>query len=100
MLIIDINGLLSKTFKVQRGMLQRDPVSPLLFVLVIESLSVAIGKLQWKKLSINGYDYSHSMFANNTWIYISDEEVEVEVMSILEKYELASNAKVNLLKSR
>ena len=40
------------------------------------------------------------MFFNNTWIYISDEAAEVEVILILEKYELASNAKVNLSKSR
>ena len=44
--IININSLLSKPFKVQRGICQGDPVSPLLFVLVIESLSVALRQSQ------------------------------------------------------
>ena len=41
-LAVLINGTPSKFFQVLRGIIQRCPLSPLLFILIIESLSLLI----------------------------------------------------------
>ncbi|GJR72216.1 hypothetical protein Tco_0084581 [Tanacetum coccineum] len=49
-ILVLINGLPLKEFKMERGLRQRDPLSPLLFLLVAEALQVAIMEAYTKGL--------------------------------------------------
>lgn len=50
---ININGVMKETFPIKRGVRQGEPVSPLLFILAIETLSAALQNLSHDLLTIN-----------------------------------------------
>lgn len=69
-----INGSPSTPFKLQRGLRQGDPLSPFLFVLVVEALNLMIRKATglrlWKGVECrkNGLAITHLQYADDTLI--------------------------------
>jgi hypothetical protein len=95
---VAINGELSSPYQVKRGVRQGDPLSCFLFDIGIEPLACLIRNAEEikgfripglkEKLAVN-------LFADDTVLYLSEEDKLDEVTSILDKWCEASGAKFN-----
>jgi len=99
-----INGSPYGFFSSSRGLRQGDPLSPLLFVFVMEALSRMIsaavcgGLLEGFK--VGDADFSHLLFADDTLIFCSAHSSQLRnLRSIFLLFEAASGLKVNLAKA-
>jgi hypothetical protein len=96
-----VNGMLSDPFKVTRGVRQGCPLSPLLYVLIAETLACAIRS----NPLIDGYPLPRTrrvklcQYADDTSIVVMSDAALREVFSVFERYESASGAKLNVRKS-
>jgi hypothetical protein len=104
-----VNGTPEGFFNSSRGTQQRDPLSPLLFVLVMEALSKMVNVTAEHGL-LNGFSlgersYSdlvipHSLFADDTLIFCEANPEQIRyVRLILLCFEAGSGLRVNLGKS-
>ncbi|GKC22688.1 putative RNA-directed DNA polymerase [Tanacetum coccineum] len=102
-----VNGSPTKEFKLEKGLRQGDPLSPLLFILAVEALNVAILEAKDKKL-FSGFEVGkdkinvcHLQFTDDAIILGNWSLVNVKNMSrILTCFHLASGLKVNFNKSK
>lgn len=73
------NGFKQLSFKPSREIRQGDPLSPYLFILVMDYLSVMItnyvAKGEWKpfKLNNNDFNISHLLFADDVLLFVKDD---------------------------
>uniref|UniRef100_A0A803QDX6 Reverse transcriptase domain-containing protein n=1 Tax=Cannabis sativa TaxID=3483 RepID=A0A803QDX6_CANSA len=88
------------------GIHQGDPLSPYLFIICTEVLSSLIRKYETKgwikgcQVARGAPHITHMFFANDSYLYCRAPEREAQmVMTLLEKYELASGQIVNQEKS-
>ncbi|KAL4278435.1 hypothetical protein GQ457_03G038090 [Hibiscus cannabinus] len=102
-----INGSPSNAFSIGRGLRQGCPLSPMLFILVAEALSVLIRSAN--KMSLfNGVrlgpsvpEITHLQFADDLIIFCGASETQIKnVVRLLKGFEIASGLKLNLLKSK
>lgn len=101
-----VNGSPKGFFKAQRGLRQRDPLSPFLFVIIGEALSKMISMAAEANL-ICGFRpttsapmVSHLQFADDTLIFCKAIVDQVrDVKAILLFFEAVSGLKVNFFKS-
>jgi hypothetical protein len=104
-----INGSPSGFFGSSRGVRQGDPLSPFLFVLVMEAFSRMIGAIYSRGL-ISGFavgsrdhdrvEVSHLLFADDTLVFCSADDSQISYMgALLVCFEAVSGLKVNLTKS-
>jgi hypothetical protein len=104
-----VNGTPEEFFHSSRGIRQGDPLSPLLFVLVMEALSrmvnatieqgLLLGFLVGERVP-SDVVVSHSLFANDTLIFCEAYPEQIRyVRLILLCFEAVSGLKVNLGKS-
>jgi len=69
-----LNGTPSRTFTPSRGLRQGDPLSPFLFILMMEGLGRVIkmanaeGKIQGIKLTTDGEANTHQQFVDDTML--------------------------------
>jgi hypothetical protein len=104
-----VNGSAHGFFPTSRGLRQGDPLSPLLFIIVMEALSrmleravaggfisgFAVGNSTWAELSI-----SHSLFADDTLIFCgADTEQAWHLRGVFIWFQAISGLKINLSKS-
>lgn len=101
-----LNGSTGHTIIPERGLRQGDPISPYLFIIAVEGLTVLIkeainsGSLSGMRLSPNGPLLSSLMFADDTMLITRAEATEVyEMVNILNKYMNASGQRINVTKS-
>ncbi|RVX03908.1 putative ribonuclease H protein [Vitis vinifera] len=104
-----INGTSSGFFKSSRGLRQGDPLSPYLFVIVMEDLSCLLkrakegGFLSGWQLSGRGgggVEITHLLFADDTLVFCEPSTDQVSYLSwLLMWFEAMSGLKVNLDKS-
>lgn len=101
-----LNGSPSMPFKLQRGLRQGDPLSPFLFILIAEVLSLMIKKATslnlWSGIAVckNGPLLTHLQFANDTIIFAAqDMEALTNIKKILILFELTSGLQINFHKS-
>jgi hypothetical protein len=99
-----VNGSPNGFFGSSRGLRQRDPLSPLLFVFVMEALSQMIsaavqgGLLEGFKVVNNSI--SHLLFVNDTLVFCNAMSSQLRYLrSVFLLFEAASRLKVNLAKS-
>ena len=96
-----VNNYVSELFPVTRGVRQGCPLSPLLYVLVAETIANAIRK----DSSIDGYllpDGSRTkvfQYADDTSILVQSDNSIRALFSLFDRYERASGAKLNVTKS-
>jgi hypothetical protein len=104
-----VNGSPCGFFKSSQGIRQGDPLSPMLFVIVMEGLSrmldkaIGAGMLSGFAVSRNVNDpllISHLLFADNTLIFCEADSGHIaHLRSILVWFEAISGLRVNLGKS-
>jgi exonuclease III len=96
-----INGVLSQSFKIIRGVRQGDPLSCLLFNLAIEPLACAIRQSNLKGLKVPGQDKRLivKLFADDTTVYLSSDDDLNHLHDILTNWCTASRAKFNITKT-
>ena len=92
-----INGCLSKTFKITRGVRQGDPLSCLLFDLAIEPLAASLRASNLRGYSIPGAAERliATLFADDTTTFLHKEDSFTDLMTILDTWCTASGAKFN-----
>ena len=101
-----VNGSPTPPFKLHRGLRQGDPLSPFLFVLIVEALDKIINKATsmgtWNGVDIckNGFKLTHLQFADDTLMFC---EANMESLKNIKKalilFQLASGLQVNFHKS-
>lgn len=99
---IMINGTLSDTFEVNRGVRQGDPLSCLLFDIAIEPLANVMRKSD----KLRGYEIPGveekliaTLFADDTTVYLSEGDKFSDLEEILESWCKASGARFNVDKT-
>lgn len=91
-----INGEQKGNFLPSRGLRQGDPLSPYLFLLVVEGLSLLIKEANRKGIRTgitcsNGPLISHLLFVDNSLVFCKSNKQElVSLKDLLKIYELAS----------
>jgi hypothetical protein len=94
-----VNGHLSPAFSIGRGVRQGDPLSCLLFICVIEVLSLALRK-ELPGLRLPGNTTAtHSMYADDTMAILNGTRELPTLQRILDRYGRASGARINFTKS-
>ncbi len=96
-----INGVLSKAYRIHRGVRQGDPLSCLLFDLAIEPLSCMI-----RNSAIRGFDIPKCdevlkavLFADDTTVYLSAQDDFATLQRILDTWCSAAKARFNIGKT-
>jgi hypothetical protein len=98
-----VNGSPNGFFSSSRGLRQGDPLSPLLFVFVMEILSKMISAaVHWGLLEgfiVSNASFSHPLFADDTLIFCSAVPSQMRYLrTMFLLFEAASGLKVNLAK--
>lgn len=101
-LLVIINGKASDLFSSTQGVRQGDPLSPTLFIIMVEAFSKTI-KLhnslgKWKGVHIHGTSLfiTHSLFANDTLFFGNSHASEAkQINHILQLYSNVSGQKIN-----
>ncbi|CAL5439736.1 unnamed protein product [Camellia sinensis] len=101
-----INGSPTKEFSPQKGLRQGDPLSPLLFNLVVEALNILFQRamelnlLKGVSIGFNQVRLSHLQFADDSLLFCEAELSEVLALKrLLRCFEMASGLKINYHKS-
>ncbi|KAL4366199.1 hypothetical protein GQ457_05G012670 [Hibiscus cannabinus] len=102
-----VNGSPTERFSIKRGLWQGCPLSPLLFNLVGEALSILIHKaietetIKGVALGNEGLSVSHLQFADDLVLFLEAKEEYIQNMKrILRIFELASGLSLNLKKTK
>lgn len=89
-----------------RGLGQRDPLSPYLFILCVEGLTSLIrraesrGDIHGTRICRGAPSISHLLFADDSFLFFRATQKECEVMkNILNYYEATLGQAINLTKS-
>ncbi|GJU12941.1 putative RNA-directed DNA polymerase, eukaryota, reverse transcriptase zinc-binding domain protein [Tanacetum coccineum] len=101
-----INGSPTSEFSIKRGLRQGDPLSPFLFIIVMEGLHIALknavssGLIQGASIGESGYNISHLFYADDV-VIISDwnRQDMINIIHVLHVFYLASSLKINVSKS-
>ncbi len=96
-----INGMLSRSYRVYRGVRQGDPMSCLLFDLAIEPLSAMIRHSDLRGFNIPGTieALKATLFADDTTVYLSEEDDFAVLQNILDTWCSAAKARFNITKT-
>lgn len=102
-----LNGSPSRKFKPSRGLRQGDPLSPFLFILMMEGLGKAIklakaeGRIQGLKLTLNGDTLTHQQFVDDNMLHSTPMVKEAKAFKqILNGFSLVAGIEVSLTKSK
>ena len=105
-LSILINHSPMKEFRMRRGLRQGDPLSPFLFNIVAEGLSLLIHKAEERNLisgfpiSRASFSVSHLQYTNDTLLFCKADLSQILVFKrILRCFEMISGLSINLAKS-
>jgi hypothetical protein len=92
-------GELSKSFRIERGVRQGDPLSPLLYILAFEPLLLNLKK-NLQGIKLEQQTFKLIAYADDLTIGISSPSDWEYTLRLLETYEKASNAKINKTKTK
>jgi len=96
---IRVNGETSEWFTINSGVPQGCPTSPLIFLLVAESLSRAVeASTDLEGVTIGGQEYRLSQFADDTQIILKNYSSLKAMWDLLAEYELATGMRANAKK--
>jgi hypothetical protein len=105
-MVVLVNGSSTKEFSLEKGLCQRDPLSPFLFNIAVQGLSCmlqrgcGLGLIEGLNFSKTGPALSHLQFADDTLIFSSASLYSLQnIKRILLCFELISGLKVNFYKS-
>ena len=92
-------GNISKSLRVERGVRQGDPLSPLLYILAFEPLIRNLNE-HLQGICLGNQFFKVSAYADDLTIGIGSCTDWNEVLALVNLYESASNAKINKMKSK
>lgn len=97
-----VNGHMSEWFSLQRGCRQGDALSPYLFIICAEILSILIRKNpKIKGIRINGTDYTVSQYADDTSLTLNGSEESLSnTLQTLKFYGRISGLNINTEKTK
>uniref|UniRef100_A0A8P4KTL1 Reverse transcriptase domain-containing protein n=1 Tax=Dicentrarchus labrax TaxID=13489 RepID=A0A8P4KTL1_DICLA len=94
-----INYSTSHRSDIKRGVRQGCPISPFLFILVVELLSLnIIHDTDFKGISIFNREIRISQLADDTTLFLKDKEQLVKAIDLVKQFSLASGLKLNVSK--
>ena len=94
------NGLTTGYFALERGVRQGDPLSPYLFVVVVETLALAIRQNEViKGISIGKEETKLLQYADDTTVVLSDRDSARALFNLLEVFRKLSGLKINTSKT-
>ncbi|CAG8688153.1 17532_t:CDS:2, partial [Gigaspora rosea] len=96
------SGIMSEPFKVNRGVRQGDPLSPLLYVLAFESFLRSLNKnLMGIAISQHSRQQRFKLmaYADDLTVGIASQAEWDVITKMIQEYENASNVKINKIKS-
>ena len=99
---IIVNGHLSDSFELQRGCSQGDPISPYLFILCSELLTLALKEDRTiKGIEMNNKERKCSQYADDTSVFLKATEENLKrCLSILNWFYQISGLKINIQKTK
>ena len=90
------NGFTTGPFTLSRGFHQGDPLSPYLFIIALETLTIKIrNDDSIKGFKIGGETTKLSLFANDMTCFVRDKESYPSLFAILESFGSCSGLRVN-----
>jgi len=102
-----LNGSSSRSFRPSRGLEQGDPLSPFLFILMMEGLGQAInstkaeGRIQGLNLTEDRDALTHQQFVDDTMLQGTPTVKEAKAFKqIMHDFAMAAGTKVSLTKSK
>uniref|UniRef100_A0A8C6SMB2 Reverse transcriptase domain-containing protein n=1 Tax=Neogobius melanostomus TaxID=47308 RepID=A0A8C6SMB2_9GOBI len=94
-----VNYNTTKRFNITRGVRQGCPISPFIFVLVVELLSINIvSNPELKGISIFNREIRISQLADDTALFLKDKNQLQNAISLIEEFTKASGLKLNVSK--
>ncbi|KAF0684330.1 Aste57867_23686 [Aphanomyces stellatus] len=81
-----VNGHLSKPFAINRGVLQGDPLSPLLFVIALEPMCIDIRRHPAYGISTGTHTHTGSYYADDSQLYARDVPALRRQMELLNPF--------------
>ena len=94
------NGSFSEYFKLERGVRQGDPLSPYLFVLAIETLSIAIRQnSEIKGIFIGKEETKLLQYADDSTAILSDKNSATALFKLLDVFRSVSGLRINCTKT-
>src|SRR5689334_3009026 len=93
------SGLLSELFRVERGVRQEDPLSPLLYVLAFEPMLQAIDK-NVQGIPSQNLAFKSVTYADDLTIGMKSLSDWIEIQNLFNIYKKALNAKINKQKTK
>ena len=97
---ISNNGFLSSTFPIERSTRQGDPISPLVFILVLEILFICIrenGNIRGIKILKN--EIKLTSFADDATYFLNDKDSAEVLLNVIVDFSKVSGLEINKTKS-
>jgi len=96
---IKVNGWLTKFINMERGLRQGCALSMPLYILTAEILAIQIrNNTNIHGITINKHEVKLSQYADDTTLFLSDDQSVFQLFQTLTLFEHASGAKINLEK--
>ena len=96
--MIKNNGWISATCKMSRGIRQGCPISALLFILVVEMMSIDIKQNEnITGLTIGDTEIKISQYADDTTICVANKDSVVKSIECIKRFESTAGPKLNIL---
>ena len=90
------NGFFTPSFSLKRGVRQGDPLSPSLFIIVLELLATSIrNNDQIKGISVGGNEIKLAMFADDMTSFVCDKMSYLALFETLKLFGTYSGLKIN-----
>jgi Reverse transcriptase (RNA-dependent DNA polymerase) len=97
---LKVNGLKSSYFYHQWGLRQRDPLSPLFFIIATDTLQTLMQRTSQNLISLSNFQMTMLQFADDTVIITLAHTKNLKLIKVtLQIFRQASGLKINLYKS-
>ena len=90
------NGFLTPSFNLKRGVRQGDPLSPSLFIIVLELLAISVhNNDQISGIVVDGNELKLVMFADDTTSFVRDKHSYLALLNTIKLFSTYSGLCVN-----
>ena len=90
------NGFFTRSFQVKRGVRQGDPLSPSLFIIVLELLAVSIRNNHGiKGITVGGNEIKLVIFADDMTTFVRDKQSYLTLFNVVNLFGIHTGLKIN-----